>query len=146
MREKFKALAGQYRLAGFNIRQCADAINEHYGPGGEGEAEFSELPTAYKFKPIGRHLVDTLIRESIKESVDPMQKEELRDLEHQQYQALLAACMMPAMQGSIAHIQTAQGLLRDIAKLLGLHASDDDPSAGGAGITQIFLNGSLAKL
>lgn len=138
MRERFKAMAAQYRVAGFKLQQITDSINEHYGPGGEGEAE---LPSTFKFRKISRHLVHDLIVESIKESVDPLLKEQLRDLHIQQHEALLAAAMTPALQGSIAHIASAQSLLRDIAKLTGILDSEDDGNSGGGGITQIFLGG-----
>lgn len=141
MRERYKALAIEFRLQEFSLRAIAEAINEHY-TAGEG---VDELPPRFKFKRISAHLVQTLVDEAIKEGVDPLKKEMLAELEIQRTRKLLSAVMQAALQGSIAHVQAAQSLQRDLRKMLGLDEKDGD-GGGGPGITQIFLNGKLAEV
>ena len=147
IREHVKKLAGAYRLQNFSITAIADAINEAHGAEGELASENPDLVAAFwkvHKKGVSRHHVHDLIVESIQEAVDPLQKEQLKQLEIQQLDAVITAMIGPAMQGSVPHAAQYQSLRRDKAKLLGL---EDDGDTGGPGITQIFLNGSpLAEI
>ena len=136
LREKCKQAALTYKKLNFTVRQIADQINESFGPEGDDPQP--------RFKKISHHLVHTLIVEGIRESVDPLLKAELRDLEIQQYDMLISAAMGPASQGSTVHIDAVMKLLAQKAKCLGLY--DNDDSQGGAGVTQIFFNGVMGRV
>lgn len=137
-REKCKQVALEYRTAGFaSIRAIADAINTMFGPGGE-----AELP---RFKSISHHLVHTLLTEAIRESVDPLKKEELRNIELAQIDGMIAAAYTPASNGSTMHIDAMLKLHARKSKLLGLDNGEEGES-GGTSITQYFVNGALANV
>lgn len=138
LREKCKQAALTYKKLNFTIRQIADQINESFGPEGDDPQP--------RFKKISHHLVHTLIVEGIRESVDPLLKAEMRDLEIQQIDMLLSAAMGPAAAGSTVHMDMVLKLLARKAKLLGLYDEEDDSAGGGAGVTQIFFNGVMGRV
>lgn len=138
IRARVKELALQFRIQGFTLRDIVPAINEALGP--EGEA----LPG---FKPYkSPHAITDMLTEAIKEAVDPLKKEELLFITTSGIQSIVAACMGPAQQGSIAHAQTAMQAFDRLIRLTGIAEKEGEGGAAAGSITQIFLNGNLANV
>lgn len=131
VRARLKDAIMEYRLLGYALRPIMEAINEQFGPTSD-----EPLPG---FKPINRvATIHELLTEAITESVDPLKREELREVLTGQLNQLLVANMGPALQGSTPHAQTALNILDRIAKIHKIGDEGEGTAAGTQTVTVVI--------